>query len=174
MINYFGGRGAEPERHFALVRAHIHDLRQIPEFQFSTVQIFVERNLGFEAEHFERAMQSEENVVFYKDVEAGRTGILTTDRVKLAAMTTTNVMLREQRISLLPQLISRNPQETRRKLREQLEYYSLQFKTADSVFQKNKFALSGKVGGFKDDIVICLQLGIYWTESVRLMDELKA
>jgi hypothetical protein len=98
---------------------------------------------------------------------------LTTDSVKLAAMTLTNVMLREQRISLYSELVSRDRQEIRRKLREQLEIYSLQFKTADTVFQKNKFALSGKVGGFKDDIVICLQLGIYWTESGRLLDDLK-
>ena len=162
--------------HFALVRAHIRDIKKIPEFQFSTFQIFVERNLGFEAEHFERALQYEENVCFYKDLQACRTGILTTDSVKLAAMTMTNVMLREQRISLVPesQLVSRNPQDTRRKLREQLEIYSLQFKTPDNVFQKNKFALSGKVGGFKDDIVICLQLGIYWTEAGRILEELKA
>ena len=159
--------------HFKLVRTHIHEIRQIPEFQFSSIQIFVERNLGFEAEHFERALQFEENVSFYRDAQANRTGILTTDSVKLAAMTMTNVMLREQRISLLPDLVSRNQQEIRRKLREQLEIYSLQFKTADTVFQKNKFALSGKVGGFKDDIVICLQLGIYWTESGRILEELK-
>ena len=134
----------------------------------------MERNLGFEAEHFERVLHQEENVTFYRDIQAGRTGILTTDSVKLAAMTMTNVMLRDQRVNILPekQLVSRNPQETRRKLREQLEIYSLQFKTADTVFQKNKFALSGKVGGFKDDIVICLQLGIYWTESGRIMDDL--
>ena len=162
--------------HFSLVRAHIHDLKRIPEFQFSNIQIFVERNLGFEAEHFERALQFEENVVFYRDQQASRTGILTTDGVKLAAMTMTNVMLREQRVNLLPEadLVSRNAQEVRRKLREQLEIYSLQFKTADTVFQKNKFALSGKVGGFKDDIVICLQLGIYWTESGRIIEELRA
>lgn len=162
---------AEPNMHFALVRAHICDLRQIPEFAFSRIQVFVERNLGFEAEHFQRELQYEENVVFYRDVQANRTGVLTTDVVKLGAMTMTNVMLREQRINLLQadKLVSRNPQDARRKLREQLEIYSLQFKTADNVFQKNKFALSGKVGGFKDDIVICLQLGVYWTESSRLM-----
>ena len=36
------------------------------------------------------------------------------------------------------------------------------------MFQKGRYALSGKVGGLKDDIVICLQLGIYWTESARV------
>jgi hypothetical protein len=164
----------EPETHFTLVRTHIRELRQIPEFQFSVIQIFVERNLGFEAEHFERALQCEENVVFYRDEQACRTGILTTESVKMAAMTMTNVMLREQRVSLLTEdkLVSRDPQEIRRKLREQLEIYSMQFKTADTVFQKNRCALSGKVGGFKDDIVICLQLGIYWTETARLLESM--
>jgi hypothetical protein len=83
------------------------------------IQIFVERNLGFEAEHFERALQFEENVVFYRDQQACRTGILTTESVKMAAMTMTNVMLREQRVNLLTddKLVSRDPQEIRRKLR---------------------------------------------------------
>ena len=156
-----------------MVRLHIKELRRITEFAYSHIQIFVERNLGFEAEHFQRALQNEDNVSFYRDYQAGRTGVLTTENVKLGAMTMTNVMLREQRICLLQsnQLVSRDPQESRRRIREQLEIYSLQFKTPENAFQKGRYALSGKVGGFKDDIVICLQLGIYWTESVRLNDE---
>jgi hypothetical protein len=165
---------AEPERHFALVRTHINDLRaSIPAFELSPVTVFVERNLGFEAEHFQRALQHEPLVSFYRDVQASRTGVLTTDIVKLGAMTLCNVFLRERRICVLPpnQLIARDPLEARRRLREQLEVYSFQFKTADSVFPKDRVALSGKVGGLKDDIVICLQLGIYWTEACRLVAE---
>ena len=162
----------EPETHFSLVRTHLRELRAIPEFEFSHVTIYVERNLGFEAEHFQRALSKEPNVSFYQDVQAGRTGILTTETVKLGAMTMTNVMMREQRVCLLPNamLVSRDPQEVRRRLREQLEIYSLQFKVPENAFQKGRYALSGKVGGFKDDIVICLQLGIYWTESARLAE----
>jgi len=158
--------------HFNLVKSHINDIRTIPEFEFSLVTIFVERNLGFEAEHFERSLKHLENVHFYRDLQAGRTGILTTENVKLAAMTMTNVMLREQRICLLPsgQLMSKNAQEMRKRLREQLEIYSFQFKSPNDVFQKGKYALSGKVGGFKDDIVICLQLGVYWTESSKTLE----
>jgi len=154
------------------VKAHIGDIRKIPEFEFSLITVFVERNLGFEAEHFERSLKHLDLVMFYKDLQAGRTGILTTENVKLGAMTMTNVLLREQRVCILPvgQLISRDPQETRRRLREQLEIYSFQFKQPNDVFQKGKYALSGKVGGFKDDIVICLQLGIYWTESSKLLE----
>ncbi len=162
---------AEPERQFALVRTHIADLRSVPEFEYSPIMIFVERNLGFEAEHMHRALRDEPMVVFYRDEQAGRTGILTTDTVKYGAMTLTNVMLREGRLCLLPytQLVARDPQEARRRLREQLEIYSLQYKSPETVFQKGRVALSGKVGGFKDDLVICLQLGLYWTESCRLI-----
>lgn len=37
------------------------------------------------------------------------------------------------------------PHHARRRLREQLEIYSFQFKTPDTVFQKGRVALSGKV-----------------------------
>ena len=156
------------------MRTHIRDLRaSIPAFELSHVTIFVARNLGFEAEHFQRALQNEELVSFYRDVQASRTGVLTTDVVKLGAMTLCNVFLRERRVCLLPpdMLVARDPLDARRRLREQLEVYSFQFKTADTVFQKDRVALSGKVGGMKDDIVICLQLGLYWTESCRALQQ---
>jgi hypothetical protein len=177
------------------VRQHVRALRQLPQFEFSELLIFVERyayvcasfgyvwlnpptarNLGFEAEHMQRAMRGEPRTTFWRDEQAQRTGILTTDVVKHAAMTLTNVFLREHRICLfgVDTLVSRDPQEVRRRIREQLEIYSLQFKTGDTVFAKTKVALSGKVGGFKDDLVICLQLGLYWTENCRLSAMLSA
>ena len=155
------------------MRAHVARLRNLhSELKFSKIVIFVERNLGFEAEHLERALRSEEHVVFYKDKQANRTGVLTTENVKLGAMTMTNVMLREKRIHLMPveKMASQDSGGARRRLREQLEIYSLQFKEPENVFQKGRYALSGKVGGLKDDIVICLQLGVYWTESSRLLE----
>lgn len=173
---------------------HIAGLRAIKELAFSIVHIIVERNLGFEAEHMQRALIEEEGVIFYRDVQAGRTGVLTTENVKLGAMTLTNIMLRESRVHLASDrtLVSQvrnicvyvimitfvildeyftpqDPPAARRRLREQLEIYSFQFKTPDNVFQKGRFALSGKVGGLKDDVVICLQLGLYWTETARLV-----
>jgi hypothetical protein len=165
------GITTEPERQFNLVKQHIASVRKIQELAFSLIQIIVERNLGFEAEHMERALKFEENVVFYRDSHANRTGVLTTENVKLGAMTLTNVMLREKRVHIMPgaQLVSLDHASARRRLREQLEIFSFQFKTPENVFQKGRFALSGKVGGLKDDVVICLQLGLYWTESSKLL-----
>ena len=94
------------------------------------IVIYVERNLGFEAEHMERELRNEPNVVFYKDVQASRVGVLTTENVKLGAMTTTNVLLRERRIHMMPcnELVSTDPIAIRVKMQEQLAVYSLQFK----------------------------------------------
>lgn len=162
----------EPERHFALLRKHISKLRLKDALQFSHITIYVERNLGFEAEHIEREMRDEKDISFYRDIQAGRVGILTTENVKLGAMTMTNVMLREKRIHLASaaDIVSEEPIPIRVKLHEQLQIYSLQFKMAENVFQKSRYALSGKVGGLKDDLVICLQLGVYWTETCRLLE----
>ena len=42
------------------------------------------------------------------------------------------------------------------------------FKAAQNVFGKQRQALSGKVGGMKDDVAITLQLGIYFSSRKSL------
>jgi hypothetical protein len=86
---------AEPERHYELLREHIRGLRCKPVLACSNICVIVERNLGFEAEHIKRSAAALDNVEFYFDEQASRTGVLTTDKVKLAAMTLLNLMLRE-------------------------------------------------------------------------------
>jgi hypothetical protein len=39
-----------------------------------------------------------------------------------------------------------------------------------NTFQKDQVAISGKVGGMKDDICICLQLACYFTQLERQRD----
>lgn len=171
LVFFLHGFRTEPEKHYALLRDHIHRIRNIPAYRFSDILVIVERNLGFEAEHIKRAAQSIEGVTFYFDDQSRRVGVLTTDKVKLGAMTLLNLMLRERRVHMLPdnELVSVDPKNARKRLREQLEIYSMQFKVPDTVFQRGRYALSGKVGGMKDDVVICLQLAVYWTETGRLM-----
>jgi hypothetical protein len=167
---------AEPERQFDLVRNHVRDLRRIAQFEYSELLVIVERNLGFEAEHMQRAFRDAPLMRFWRDDQNQRTGVITTDVVKHAAMTLTNVFLREHRLCLLhnEMFVAHDPSEVKRRIREQLEIYSLQYKSGETVFTRTRVALSGKVGGFKDDLVICIQLGLYWTESVRLSNALRS
>ena len=153
----------EPSKQFRLVEEHVAKLRENLYRSGSKVKIFVERNLGFEAEHHKRALSHIPNASFHEDDKAGRVGILTTDSVKHAAMELLNIMLREKRVAVCRHMHSRDRKGMLVRLREQLEVYSFQYKQALNTFQKDRTSLSGKVGGMKDDIAISLQLGVYWT-----------
>ena len=87
-----------------------------------------------------------------------RFGVLTTEEVKKGMCTLVSVMLREKRLSILKPLLSENPTGNAKRLNEQMHIYSLQFKEAGNVFSKGRAALSGKVGGMKDDVCICFQV----------------
>lgn len=156
---------AEPEKQFALLQEHIEKLRlQDPRRYSSLVRVYVERNLGFEAEHHMRALRHMPGVEFRVDHQAKRVGILTTNAIKHAMMTLTNSLLRERRLHIHPKFVSRDAKMVKTRLREQMEIYSYQYKEAATTFQKNQVALSGKVGGMKDDICIALQLACYFTD----------
>jgi hypothetical protein len=153
----------EPSKQFHLLEEHIRALRQNVYRSNSQVTVFVERNLAFEAEHHKHALAHVPGVRFHVDEKAGRVGVLTSETVKYAAMELFNMMLRERRVAICAFFHSRQPKEIKVRLREQLEVYSFQYKEAANTFQKSRTALSGKIGGLKDDIAICLQLGCYWT-----------
>ena len=161
-----GCLSADPGTQFALVVEHIARLRERVIFSSSPVTIYVERNLGFEAEHHKRALTGAipGQVSFYHDAQHDRTGMLTTNPIKHAMCRLVVAMLEEGRLCVAKPLSSRDPRGLLIRLREQLEVYSFQYKEAETTFQADKVAISGKVGGMKDDICICLQLACYFTQ----------
>jgi hypothetical protein len=159
---------AEPVKQFALVEEHIERLRrQHVQWAESVVYIYVERNLGFEAEHHQRALEHLRGVHFRLDRHASRVGMLTTQSIKHAACELLNFMLREDRVGVAPDLVSRDAAAARAKLRDQLEIFSYQWKSAETVFQQDRCALSGKIGGMRDDVVMALLLGVYFSQLDR-------
>lgn len=90
-------------------------------------------------------------------------GVLTTNDTKHAMSTILSTMLRERRVHIGKNVVSREPKACLVRLRDQMEIYSYQFKQAANTFGKDQIALSGKIGGMKDDVCICLQLGVYFT-----------
>lgn len=161
-------RCAEPEKQFALLERHMGRLRERPIFQYSQIVVMVERNLGFEAEHHQRALAGIPLTRHRVDHQAKRYGVLTTEEIKLAMMTLLNNMLRDRRVNILEPLLSEDPASARRRLREQLGIYSFQYKAAANAFGKQRVALNGKVGGMKDDVCIALQLAVYFSAQPHL------
>lgn len=86
--------------------------------------------------------------------------------------TLTNAMLREKRISFRSgeMFVSTDEGSVKRLIRDEMETYSYQFKSASTVFSKDQCALSGKVGGMRDDMAIALQLAVYWTNVESRMN----
>ncbi|EKX32201.1 hypothetical protein GUITHDRAFT_121623 [Guillardia theta CCMP2712] len=157
---------AEPDKQFDLLAEHMQRLRDCnTAFVVSEIIVMVERNLGFEAEYHQRHFNGMKNVRFRVDHKAQRYGVLTTHEIKHAMCTMLNSLLREGRVHLWENFVSRDPRGMKRRLREQLEIYSYQFKSAASVFNKDQMALSGKVGGMKDDVCIALQLACYYSSN---------
>ena len=155
----------EPQKQFDLVADHIRRLRMSTSWSNSRIVIYVERNLGHEAEHHRHALKDIRGVFFREDPKNGRVGLLTTNDIKHGMATLLNIMLREQRLCVLHEekLICNNAKEFILKLKEQMNVYSYQFKDAKDTFGSGRVALSGKVGGLKDDLIIALQLGIFFT-----------
>ena len=158
----------EPEKQFALVERHIAALRARFQFADSPIVVMVERNLGFEAEHHQRALAGIPGTRHRVDHQAKRYGVLTTQDIKYGMMTLLNTMLRDQRINILPDIVSDNAAACTRRLKEQLCIYSFQFKSASSTFGRQQVALNGKVGGMKDDLCIALQLAVYFSAKEQL------
>jgi len=155
----------EPTKQFALVERHIARIREVVMLAFSPIVIMCERNLGFEAEHHERALRGIPNTRHRIDHAAKRFGVLTTEDVKHQMCTLLSTMMREKRVNILKPLLSENPPANAKRLMDQMSIYSLQFKEASSVFTKGRAALSGKVGGMKDDVVIAAQLAVYYSKE---------
>ena len=154
---------AEPDWQFQLVLEHIECVCSDLYCTVSRIKIFVERNLGFEAEHHHRALGDYPGVEFHTDSHAQRIRVLTTNEMKHAMCSVLSTMMREKQVHIRKPIHSRDPVGNLVQLLEQMEIYSYQFKVAQNTFTRDKIELSGKVGGMKDDLCICLQLGAYWT-----------
>ena len=116
----------EPQKQFDLLADHIVRLRKNLKWTNSRIVIYVERNLGHEAEHHRHALKDIPGVFFREDPKSGRVGMLTTNEIKHGMATLMNIMLRENRICILPEehLVCREPHEFVLRLREQMAVYS--------------------------------------------------
>ena len=74
---------SEPEKQFALLTRHVDRLQAVAEMMFSPIVVMVERNLGFEAEHHERALNGLPNVRFRVDHQEELTHVVMTERSTL-------------------------------------------------------------------------------------------
>tara|TARA_X000000368_G_scaffold419058_1_gene421890 strand:- start:2420 stop:2863 length:444 start_codon:yes stop_codon:yes gene_type:complete len=133
------------------------------------------------------------SVTFLREPGSDRIGCLTTQNLKLAFVTYTNILLRENRVFVNQSgFVDLNGAKSRDMLLDQLSFFSFSFSVPQTVLQKERFAISGKgqvtqrgCGGFfvinflrnvtnttawqggKDDLVMAFLIGLYHATDRR-------
>jgi hypothetical protein len=72
----------DPQKQFDLVADHIRRIRLNHRWVKSRIVVYVERNLGHEAEHHRHGLKDIAGVFFREDPKSGRVGLLTTNDIK--------------------------------------------------------------------------------------------
>lgn len=161
----------EPTKTFDLLKLHIKTVRErYSMLSTSPVRVIIERNLGFEAEHLYRECRHGiENCMFVREPLSSRIGVLTTQELKLAFVTYTNIILRENRMYAREpdNFVDVGKNNTRGMLLDQLSFFGFTFSKQDHVFQKEKFVISGKTSGGKDDLCMSLLIGMWFSLEGR-------
>lgn len=164
----------EPDKTFQLLRDHIRAVRSThDDLRDSAVHVIVERNLGFEAEHLYRECCNIPNCRFMcEPSNVTRIGVLTTQERKLGFVTYTNILLRENRMFAHDEMwVETEKNNSRQVLLDQLSFFGFTFMRPESGFQKEKFSISGKNAGGKDDICKCpLLIHARYTHALWITD----
>lgn len=161
----------DPVKTFALLVKHVAEIRRtFVELSSSKALIILERNLGFESEHIYREVRGIPNSAFLKEGNSDRIGMLTTANLKLGMVTFFNVLLRENRVFFEDcRFVDCMRNKSRKSLREQLEFFAFTFSVPTSVLQKERYAISGKSAGGKDDLAMACLIGTYCSSDPRFM-----
>lgn len=157
----------KPADYEGVLIEHIAALKARPNLRNALVVLMPEANLGFEAHYIERCvMQSRfaRCCVTMRDKE--QPGLRTTHAVKESMYIKTKAAFADEAVRFTKNTVNVNPETTVESMKKDLEHemrtYSIIIDHPMSVFAQSKKTFSGKIGGFQDDLVVCLQLNILW------------
>ena len=153
----------------ALLKSHIEGLRRQQKFREAWFVFIPENNLGHEADHMEFMLRPYRRVYTLTE-KGGVIGVNTTAvRKELYSMETVKYLCQES-IKFWTHLVVANPKggsnEKERVLtdfKEQLLSFKRIIVHPDRGFSLPKIHYSGKSKGGRDDLIMSLMIGIYWT-----------
>lgn len=147
---------------------HLRLLRRNWQYSSSaTLVLMPESNLGFEAHYIERTVMRSKMArccVTMRDDDTP--GLRTTHKVKEAMYVKTKDALNDDRVVFAESIVTANPatpvEKLKSELKDEMQTYSVVIEHPTSVFADSKKTFTGKIGGFQDDLIVCLQLNILW------------
>lgn len=155
----------KPSDYEPVLLQHIQEILLTRHLRDARVVLMPEANLGFEAHHIERVvMKSKMGPACCCMRDADQPGLRTTHAVKEAMHVKFHDALEDDGVVLMEDLIcvGGSAKKLVKDLRDELTTYSCVVDNGASVFSQAKKTFTGKVGGFQDDLAICIQLNMLW------------
>ena len=157
----------KPSDYEAILVEHLAALKARPHMRNAMLVLMPEANLGFEAHYIERCVMQSRFArcsVTMRDKE--QPGLRTTHAVKEAMYIKTKAALADESVRFEANMVNVNPETDVESMKKDLEHemrtYSVVIDIPTSLFAQSKKTFSGKIGGFQDDLIVCLQLNILW------------
>lgn len=154
-------------------------LRDHPKFAQAVLVVIVECNMGYTIADRVRGMLSRPDMrpilVLSRDPgKKGRAGIWTGETEKTLYATNLERIMANNALARAGTFVSppsADPQRSERHWDELLKqlatFRRIVHQPTDEAFQKFRVTLTGKGGGAKDDLVLALQMALFWGDDVR-------
>lgn len=157
----------KPADYEGVLIEHIAAIKSRPHFRNAVIVLMPEANLGFEAHYIQRCvMQSRFARCSVTMRDKDQPGLRTTHAVKESMYIKTKAMFADEGVRFVKNMVNVNPETTTESMKKDLEHemrtYSVVIDHPLSLFAQSKKTFSGKIGGFQDDLIVCLQLNILW------------
>lgn len=161
-----------------LLLTHIMQVRKAnPFLATATAVIALESNLGFESQHLLHALKESHlpRWIALAEGPKGTIGLHTTADRKEQYCLLYREVLRQRRIVFSDAFfsLSMEPEEARKRLKEETLNFSVVVEPPKSSFGRSRKTYTGKLGGKQDDTVLALQMCLYSIKTFYSSDRYK-
>lgn len=154
-------------------------LRDYPKFAQAVLVVIVECNMGYPIADRIRGMLSRPDMrpifILSRDPgKKGRAGVWTGETEKVLYGSTLERVLANGALSRAKTFVAPSSADSQRPerhwdelLKQMATFRRIVHEPTDETSQKFRVTLTGKGGGAKDDLVLALQMALYWGDDVR-------
>jgi hypothetical protein len=153
----------------AMIRGHIERLREYPEYAEAYIEVFVESNLSYlSANAVANMVMSYPRVNVAREDKLGRYGVHTGEAEKENYAKGLGIIMMDNMLHFAHHVASVDWKENRMGLIDQLRVFRREVIESKSPgFSNPKVCYTGKSHGRKDDLVLALQIALYWMAKKR-------
>lgn len=157
------------EDYLSVLDKHLAKINSFKKFRFSKLIFILENNMGLEADHINDHIKKLPYPSIAVEGKEGKTGLHTSPKVKQALHVMMEKTLKAGNLRFSELFFTHGDMsQLKMDIVSQLESFKIVVEVnSKSVFARARTTFSGKGGGGKDDIVLGMQLLLYWAQNIE-------